>query len=236
MTDKENYNFLFKNYEEILRLGKECGYKFNTCEYYFRNESYGKTCILRHDVDLFPEKSIEFAKIEKKLGISSTYFFRIHSNEYNCLSYEVISLIRDLFSMGHEIGLHAEPIDIKNATGLDEFASIKIGKKIIEEITGCSITGIASHNDPTPFNNLDFFKKNDVKKLGFLYEAYCEKLFFNSTYITDSHMWYWRTFVKGNLTDEKLPISHYFEKDISPLYLLTHPHCWYNIHYHRVRY
>ena len=172
------------------------------------------------------------------MGINSTYFFRIHANEYNCLSYEVISLIKTISDMGHEIGLHAEPLDIYKATGFDPHLSMTLGKKILESIIDKKITGIACHNDPTPDNNLDFFKDNSPADYEFEYEAYDNKLnlFLNSCYVTDSHPWYWRTFIDGEITKENGCICKIFEQERPLVYCLTHPHMWYYRHFHLVKY
>ncbi len=39
--------------------------------------------ILRHDVDFSVDRALELAKIENNYGISSTYFFLLHSDFYN---------------------------------------------------------------------------------------------------------------------------------------------------------
>jgi hypothetical protein len=236
---KEICSNTFLHYREILETGLKNGYTFKTCKEYLKEEKKSDLiCVLRHDVDLSPERSIELAKIENLLGIKGSYFFRTHANEYNCLSYETISLIKDIHEMGHEIGLHAEPIDILKATGYDPSLSLQMGKQLLESIIGASIVGVASHNDPTPDNNLDFFKVNSPQNLGFSYEAYDSvlNLFEKSYYITDSHPWYWRTFEKGQLTDEHNCLCSYFEESKTPIYSLTHPHMWYHKHFHRVHY
>lgn len=235
-----NCDYTFEHYKDILTIGKQNGYNFKTCQEYLLDQSDNKAkcAVLRHDVDLSPERSIEFAKIEHALGIKASYFFRIHANEYNCLSYEVIGLIKDIYFMGHEIGLHAEPIDINKASGFNSDLSLQIGKKILEEIISEPIHGVASHNDLTPDNNLDYFKDDKYLKYGFSYEAYDKilNLFNSSFYVTDSHPWYWRTFIKGLLTDEHECLCRYFLKNKQPIYCLTHPHIWYKKHFHRVRY
>ena len=65
--------------------------------------------ILRHDVDLLPQNSLQTAIIENKLDIKYSYYFCIvkESNQP-----KIIEKIRDL---GHEIGYHYE--DLKLADG-----------------------------------------------------------------------------------------------------------------------
>ncbi len=237
--------FTFAHYEEMLKTGKDAGYVFMTCYSYSLlqktiTSSTQPLCVLRHDVDYSPQRSIRLAEIENKLGIQSTFFFRTHANEYNPLGYEVVSLIKDLDQMGHEIGLHVEPLDIERGAKVNPESSIRLGKHVLEEILGHPIVGMASHNDPTPDNNLRFFDHKSSKNFGLMYEAYDQDgldLFARSTYVTDSYFWHWRTFEKGKLTDRQECLCHHFEqRQSSLLYCLTHPHCWYETHYHRVLY
>ena len=70
------------------------------------------------------------------------------------------------------------------------------------------------------------------------YEAYDNKLnlFLNSCYVTDSHPWYWRTFIDGEITKENGCICKIFEQERPLVYCLTHPHMWYYRHFHLVKY
>ncbi|PFL57214.1 hypothetical protein COJ27_29885 [Bacillus cereus] len=234
--------YTFKHYKEILEIGKEQGYSFFTCkDYILRDIQHSNvlSCVLRHDVDLSPERAMNFAEIEHNLGIKSTYFFRVYANEYNLFSYEVLSLLRDLKKMGHEIGYHAEPIDVEKATGIPRMEAFDIGLKAMELALDETIDGIASHNDDTPDNNLEFFRNHSANSLGKLYEAYDNEkfnLFEKSTYVTDSYQWYWRTFINGNLTQRQDCVCKHFLEGTRSLYVLTHPHNWYIKHFHRVKY
>lgn len=230
----------FQHYQEILEMALATGYTFKSCSDYLdhTDQSGEPLFVMRHDIDFYPERSINFAEIEYKLGIKSTYFFRVHANEYNCLSYEMISLIRDIQAMGHEIGLHLEPIDIHKATGFRSQDSVRMSKQIIEAIIGHPILGAACHNDMTPDNNLDFFVRYRPQDFGMQYEAYGDDLglFKNSYYITDSHPWHWRLFTNGQMTENHSCVCKLITSRCTPIYCLTHPHIWYHKHFHLVKY
>ena len=60
--------------------------------------------ILRHDVDNRSQISLSTARLEQKLGISGTYYFRMVPGSYD----EVV--IWEISSLGHEIGYHYETL------------------------------------------------------------------------------------------------------------------------------
>jgi hypothetical protein len=62
--------------------------------------------LLRHDVDLLPQNSLATAKLEHSLGIRGTYYFRIVPQSLNP------EIIREIASLGHEIGYHYEDLDL----------------------------------------------------------------------------------------------------------------------------
>src|SRR5205807_7382332 len=61
---------------------------------------------LRHDIDFAPSYSLEMAKLENAAGIRSTFFVLVDGQFYNPLQPDIISQIRQIHSLGHEIGLH----------------------------------------------------------------------------------------------------------------------------------
>ena len=70
-------DFTIKKYIKLLKVIKEQGYSFITLKEYFENKNLpNKFVILRHDVDLLPENSFKFAKIQYQEGIQGTYYFR----------------------------------------------------------------------------------------------------------------------------------------------------------------
>lgn len=62
--------------------------------------------LLRHDVDLSIRKAREMARIESEAGVRSTYFLLVSSPLYNPVEQETRQAIREIDSLGHDIGLH----------------------------------------------------------------------------------------------------------------------------------
>lgn len=228
------------HFREILEQALASGYRFYTCaQYVARRPDEELVAVLRHDIDILPERAPAMASIEAELGISATYFFRLHANEYNALSHENLAIMRDLVDQGHEVGLHAEPLDLRASCGVEPATGIQVAVETLRGLLGVPVVGVASHNDITPDNNLDFFREHPAEQLGLAYEAYDEhalNLFPTSWYITDGYFWRWRAFDHGRLTDNEDCLCKHVAAARTPLYCLVHPHLWYAQHAHRVRY
>ena len=98
-------DFTLQKYTELLQALKEYPFRFFTFEYYCAHKSEldkEHFIILRHDVDLKAENSLETAKIEHSFGIPASYYFRVveQSNKPE--------IIKEIVGMGHEIGYHYE--------------------------------------------------------------------------------------------------------------------------------
>ena len=165
----------------------------------------------RHDIDSSVHRALKLAKIEKKLGVKSTYFLRLHSEWYNLFEKEVYDKINDIIKLGHYIGLHFEykfypkyKLKFKN--------KIKTEKKILEETFPTKINSISFHQ---PFINNKWTSPLDDKILG-LVNTYGKKLQKKYFYCSDSNG-YWRF---RRLRDV-------LETGTDPcLQVLTHPAWW----------
>ena len=101
-----------------------------------------KFCILRHDIEFSIDRAYELAKIEKDLGVISTYTVQLRNNTYNALSEKNIDLIRKIRDLGHHIGLHQNPPLMK----LDKLANyIMADIQILEHFYGFGVDRFAFH-------------------------------------------------------------------------------------------
>ena len=99
-------DFTLKIYKKLLIALKQANYNFITFEEFCEERVGGKFIILRHDVDLKAENSLETAKIEHELGIKASYYFRIvpQSNKAH--------IIKQIAELKHEIGYHYEDLSL----------------------------------------------------------------------------------------------------------------------------
>lgn len=69
------------------------------------NESQD-VAFIRHDIDVSLEKALELARFEQTCGIQSNFHVMLNSPFYDWRSAENIEMLRQIISLGHEIGLH----------------------------------------------------------------------------------------------------------------------------------
>ena len=71
-------DFTLKAYKEYLLCLKSQSVSFLTFEEFIQMESKPEDfCLIRHDVDRMPNRALKMAKLEKSIGIRSTYYFRM---------------------------------------------------------------------------------------------------------------------------------------------------------------
>lgn len=207
--------FTFKYFRHILQSAIERGYCISSFEKF--DPSVGRTMIMRHDVDYTLNGVGEIANIEAELGVTATFFFRVHAHEYNCFTPHVYQLIQDLRAMGHEIGLHFEAMTIGRALSLPPPELLAREKLILENIVGNRIISASEHRDisqvvhETP-NYHDVYDPLDA---GFTNYALESRYFREMKYLSDSNG-FWR---------EGDPTRHYDAHE--RFQILVHPDWWF---------
>ena len=86
-------DFTLKKYDELCRAVL-LNHKSTTVLGYLTKKPE-KAAFFRHDVDNRPLNSLECAKIENKLGIKSTYYFRTIPQVFK------LDIIREIHDLGH---------------------------------------------------------------------------------------------------------------------------------------
>ena len=182
---QENYQML-----QIRHLGKS----LNNVP----TENDRHSVVLRHDVDVSLFPALEMARMEKSMGIGSSYFILMSGQYYNPLLEENRKAIRELENLGHEVGLH-----------FDQASEFQTDRKILESILGHPVKSFSQHN-PT-VNGFIQIPKED------LIDAYDESIQkeLNFHYVSDSGMC-WRKPSAWDLVGK------------ANIYLLAHPEIWYS--------
>lgn len=178
-------DFTIDIYDNLLDSLQSAGYKFLTFRDYIQNNGFGdsKAIILRHDVDDRKMNSLLFAKMQQQKGIKGTYYFRMVPESYN------EDVIREIESMGHEIGYHYEDMDFARGNK-DE--ALKFFEKHLEKLRSiATIDTVCMHGSPkSEYDNKDVWKKYDYKEYGIIGEPYFDMDFETIYYITDTgRMW-----------------------------------------------
>lgn len=103
MKTMRRSDFTISTLEELYKSLLKCNYRIGCLSDFLAQGRGEKFCILRHDVDRGLKDSLRLARLENRLGIKATYFFRYKQ----AFSEKVIKKIHDL---GHEIGYHYETL------------------------------------------------------------------------------------------------------------------------------
>jgi len=70
------------------------------------DKNLDKYCVIRHDIEFSMERAYKLAKVEKEIGVQSTYNIQLRNNNYNALSDKNIELAKKIYELGHHIGAH----------------------------------------------------------------------------------------------------------------------------------
>lgn len=128
-------NFSFAHYTSTLAAYLSEKYVFTTFTGVgAARDSRTGLVLLRHDVDKSVAKALDMARIETALGISATYFIRVHSNYYNPFGHVCYRQIKEIISLGHQVGLHTEFYDAAKISGEDPMEMFRREIKVIENV------------------------------------------------------------------------------------------------------
>jgi len=171
-------DFTVSCYKDLLRALITEGYKFQTY-HDFTEHPEEKVILLRHDVDARKEHSLLFAKIQHEMGIVGTYYFRMVPESFGK------QVIREIASMGHEIGYHYEDMDFAKG---DVDKAYELAKKHLAQLREVAkIKTICMHGSPrSPYDNKEVWKKYDYRVLGIISEPYFDLDFSKVLYLTDT--------------------------------------------------
>lgn len=230
----EKCRLSFDHYRFILEKAKENNYKILTCHDYFTNKDNlpDRYIILRHDIEHYPERALEFAKIEAEFNVNSTYYVRVHAEKYNIFSFRAYNSLKKIISLGNEIGLHAEPIDFSKTSGEESKIIFQKELDVLKLVLECEVHSVCPHVDWTEYNNLDFFKNNDLKEFGLKFQAYAPEFYDSHFYVSDGQHYYWKNYKNGTLLEQRLCPCKIIQQGIYRLYVLTHPMNWFNTEFH----
>ena len=130
-------------------------------------------------MDRKPLNSLEIAKIESRLGISSTFYFRTTKDVF------VKDIIQQIGNLGHEIGYHYEVLALFNG---DRQKAIKKFRSDISKIGQlANIKTISRHGSPgSKWDEHDLWDTYNYSDFGIECEAYIDIDYDSVHYVTDT--------------------------------------------------
>ena len=171
-------DFTITTYKSLLAALQSNGYAFQTFKN-FLDSPKSKTIILRHDVDLLPQNSLRFAKIQSEMGVKGVYYFRAVPESWH------EDVIREIADLGHEVGYHYENMDTCRGDANKAWDDFRFHldklRKLVEVKTICM------HGSPrSKFDNKEIWKKYDYRSLDIMGEPYYDINFDDVFYLTDT--------------------------------------------------
>jgi hypothetical protein len=184
-------DFTLQKYTELIKILIGRGYDFiPVMDAPAPKSQPPKLVILRHDVDLHPDRSEATARIEADLGIKGTYYFRIVGQSWD------ENIIRQIAGLGHEIGYHYEDLSLlanegpKNNLSQFQFTELAFHRftENLEKLRSLApIKTICMHGSPlSKWDSRLLWKYFSYKDLELEKEPYFDLNFENILYLTDT--------------------------------------------------
>jgi len=171
-------DFTVKKYTQLLDALKGTGHAFQTFEQ-FLTKPDARVIVLRHDVDKLPQNSLRTAKIEHGLGIRGVYNFRSVWESWD------EEIIKEIHSLGHEIGYHYEELAEFQGDADKAFEGFKSNLNRLRKLV--PVSTITMHGSPrSRHDSRDLWKKFDYRELDLIGEPYFDIDFSKVLYLTDT--------------------------------------------------
>ena len=198
MTDA-GMAYTFDNYRSFIESFLESGHTFQGFD-----ELSGKAAVVRHDVDLSPERALEMARLEADVGVETTYCFLLTSPAYDVL--EHVDDLEAIRSLGHDVALHFDPHYYwESRPGTETLeSSVRAERETLGRLLGEPVDTVSFHMPPEWALGAEFESFENT---------YQPRYFGDIEYVSDSRQ-KWRTQVP-------------FEDDRpEKIQLLVHPGLW----------
>lgn len=171
-------DFTVKKYNKLLEALIEKKYQFQTFEE-FLHKPKDKVIVLRHDVDLLPQNSLLFARIQAEHKVKGVYYFRAVPESWDD------SIIKEIAALGHEVGYHYENLTTCNGDMEAGFDDFKNNLEKLQKLV--PVSTICMHGSPmSKYDSKDLWKKHHYKDLGIIGEPYFDVNFNEVFYLTDT--------------------------------------------------
>ncbi|WP_156290541.1 hypothetical protein [Oceanobacillus salinisoli] len=207
-------SFSYKEYSHILDLLQDY---YPIMDYSEVGDHTDRFAVIRHDVEFSVERAYRMAELEARKDIYTSYMFQIRNNAYNTFSRENIKMIKEIYQLGHKIGLHVHLGMLKDLSELKKY--IKSDIKSMEKFLHIPIDRFSYHRPPKEVLrkglSLDKYINTYDKKYFDFKENDQEIEHVSIKYIADSkHRWSYG-----------YPSKELF-KQYAKIQLLIHPYSW----------
>jgi hypothetical protein len=213
-------------YRRFLLDAQRHGYRLVSLERWVRDpdDDLARTLILRHDIDQHPRSALAMARVERELGVRSSWYFRWRTAHP--------TVVDSLKSSGCEVGLHYETLTRKALerramTGADAALIEESRATLREEIAAFvrlfgPIRSAVPHGDSRipAVHNADLLKGQDCSDFGIEFDG--------NQAMTGRGLAHWltdRSAPEGRWKDATDP-AELFASGVSPILCVAHPNNW----------
>ena len=188
-------DFTLTTYKSLILAFQQAGYQFQTFEDAMTIPVEGKLVVMRHDVDELAWNALRMAQLENRLGIRSTYYFRIVKQS------NVPEVIKQIVALGHEVGYHYEDLSLNDGNQEKAMASFK--KNLAYFRTFYPVRTVSMHGSSTSkHDNRLFWECHKMADYGLVGEPYLSVDFNNVFYLTDTgYAWDGSKFATRDIVD-----------------------------------
>ncbi len=184
-------DFTLSRYRTLLDALQAREYVFQPFRDFLKQPA-SRSIILRHDVDRLSGNALVFARMQQERGIRATYYFRVVPGSLDP------DIIREISSLGHEIGYHYEDLDLayralrRSEKPVDQKLLLSRGIELFREHLSllreiAPVSTICMHGSPlSPYDNKDLWKEYDYREEGIIGEPYFDTDFSEVLYLTDT--------------------------------------------------
>jgi hypothetical protein len=159
----------------------------------------------RHDIDFSPHRALVMAEIEAARVVRASYFVQLTAPFYNTLEPDIGARLRRIADLGHDIGIHCEPL------GPEPADRLAFEARTLEAALGVPIRMFSLHN-PTTYDTTRF----EATEVAGLINASAPQLREAFVYCSDSNgLWRYRSLAEVIA-----------DADSHNIYALTHPEWW----------
>lgn len=220
-------DFSFHMFSHLVNKLKQEGYQFQTFESYL-DAPLPKSIMIRHDIDLFAYKALAFVRLEKSLGIATSYYFRVIKGTYKP------EVLKEVVSSGHELGYHYE--DLARNLGNIEKSIIDFKRNLDSFRQFYPVRTVCMHGSSgSHIDNRAMWKSCNFNDFGLIGEPYLSLDFNKVLYLSDtSRRWNGTTFALRDKVESKFSFSFTSTRDIiasidklpDHIMLTIHPEYW----------
>lgn len=135
-------DFTTSQYRELLRMAGR-SYSFAT----YGAIPWGRNFVLwRHDCDYSLNRALALARIEHEEGVRATYFVNPHCEFYNLLEASQLAIVREMVTLGHDIGLHFDGMFHTTVDETELERQLRAEVQLLRHAVGTAPKAFSFHN------------------------------------------------------------------------------------------